>query len=255
MNTNLKALLTGLVIGIYTLPTYASLESRANGALVYDNALNITWSADANLFQTMATGNIKLIDDIISANNGVIHDTANNFDNGSYTLSSQDFTSQPSFGGVKWWAAQAFIAYLNSTNYQGYNDWRLPTTLQPDPSCSIQDGASSAGFLCTGSELGHMYYKDLGGSARSNPLISNLQSGYWSNTEFINDPSSAWMFVPGNDFFSQSGIQVNSPKTSYMYIWAVRTGDIASVPVPAAVWLFASGIMACLGFSKRRRVV
>ena len=29
---------------------------------------------------------------------------------------------------MDWFGAQAWINYLNVTNYQGYSDWRLPTT-------------------------------------------------------------------------------------------------------------------------------
>jgi len=30
-------------------------------------------------------------------------------------------------------------------------------------------------------------------------------------------------------------------------------GDISAVPIPAAVWLLGSGLVALLGFSKRRK--
>jgi hypothetical protein len=39
-----------------------------------------------------------------------------------------------------------------------------------------------------------------------------------------------------------------------MHAWAVRSGDVpAVVPVPAAVWLFGSGLLGLLGVVKRKR--
>ena len=32
-----------------------------------------------------------------------------------------------------------------------------------------------------------------------------------------------------------------------------RSGDVSAVPVPAAVWLFGSGLMGLLGLARRKR--
>jgi hypothetical protein len=34
--------------------------------------------------------------------------------------------------------------------------------------------------------------------------------------------------------------------------WAVRPGDVSAVPVPAAVWLFGSGILSLIGLASRK---
>jgi len=45
-------------------------------------------------------------------------------------------------------------------------DWRLPTTLQPDASCSTQSDPGGglplqgSGYGCTGSEMGHLFNVD-----------------------------------------------------------------------------------------------
>lgn len=74
------------------------------------------------------------------------------------------------------------VANTWATNlvFAGFNDWRLPTTLQPDLSCSTQS-VNSYGNNCTGSEMGHLYYTELGNPA-GGPLtntedFTNLQPG------------------------------------------------------------------------------
>jgi len=37
------------------------------------------------------------------------------------------------------------------------------------------------------------------------------------------------------------------------YAWAVYSGDVSAVPVPAAVWLFGSGLMGLVGLDRRKR--
>jgi hypothetical protein len=127
-----------------------------------------------------------------------------------------------------------------------YDDWRLATTLQPDSSCSIQSGGVSYGYNCTGSEMGHLYNVD-GGQLG---LFTNLQSGYyWSGTEYAPVTLSAWYFV----FIS--GYQGIISKFNDLYALAVRSGDVAAsvVPVPAAVWLFGSGLLGLVGVRRVRR--
>jgi hypothetical protein len=222
----------------------ASLFDRGNG-LIYDNATNITWAKDANLFQTQAAGNANLVADIIAANNGVIHDIPNSFDNGIYTLTSTDFTA--SSGTLDWWGAQAWIGYLNKASYDGYNNWALPTA-----SLNI----SGFGFNQTGSQMGELFYNELGGVAFSSistthnvnyNLFTNVQiSPYWSDS---NSPDGAWSFFFGTGYEFPFNY-----KNGQYYAWAVRPGDVSSVPLPAAFWLFGSGLMGLLGFKRRGNI-
>ena len=65
--------------------------------------------------------------------------------------------------GADIWANQvAWAAGYSQTHtvYGTFDDWRLPTTLQPDPSCSSQSGGNSYGLSCTGSEMGHLFNVD-----------------------------------------------------------------------------------------------
>jgi len=115
----------------------------------------------------------------------------------------------------------------------------LPTTAQPDPTCDLQSGGFGFAFLCTGSELGHMFYEHLGGNAGESVhnqagdtaeeianlgLFTNVQSyDYWSGTVYAPNPSSAW------DFNTNIGLQFDVRQDFELYAVAVRPGDVAAV--------------------------
>lgn len=216
----------GLCGSIITTSANAALVSRLNGASVYDTDLGITWLADANL----------------AASN---------------TFGVSGISMLPSSAGqMNWGTAQNWIVAMNNANYLGYNDWRLPDTLNPDTSCSA---SNSLGYGCTGSAMGHLFYNELGGTANSTILNSldpdlskfqNIKAGgsYWSTDFTPSLPTTdAWAFQFG------SGQQVGLAKTSTEYVWVVRTGDVL-VPLPATFWLLASGLMGLIGLSRKNRI-
>ena len=225
----------------------ASLVAR-NGGMVYDDVNNITWAADANLFQTQAASNPNLVNEIIAANGGVIYDTANNFDNGTYSLSNADFNTGT--GQMAWWGA---MAWANNLTLGGYTDWTLPTTVP-----------ALTGYNQTGSQMGDLFYNQLGGVAgtldtgtsittthnANYNLFSNVYSEqYWSSSEYAPHGCCAW------NFSNRFGSQQQFPKNSQYYAWAVRSGDVAasSVPIPAAAWLFLSGVIGVLSFTRKKQ--
>ena len=123
----------------------------------------------------------------------------------------------------------------------GNSDWRLATT---DASCGEADN-------CTGSEMGSLFYTALGntaGSLTETGSFSNVQShDYWSATEYAPSTKGAWYFS------MDSGSQSIDAKTVNLYAWAVQSGDVAEVPVPAAAWLFGSALLGLVGLGKRKR--
>ena len=158
----------------------------------------------------------------------------------------QDITwaQDANINGADIWDNQvAWAAGYSQTHtvYGTFDDWRLPTALNGDGS----DPCSGAG--CTGSEMGHLFNVD-GISSSSMGLFTNVQSdGYWSGTEYAPLTSFAWYF----DF--HYGNQGSIFKSNSYYALAVRDGDIAAVPVPAALWLFGSALMGLMGFRRVRR--
>jgi hypothetical protein len=115
------------------------------------------------------------------------------------------------------------------------------------------------------SEMSYMFYLTLGdkayvdtsgmeqlgwGLTNTGPFSDLRSAPYWSATEYApTSASDAWYF----DFYG--GSQGDFAKTyDRMYAWAVHSGDVgaAVVPVPAAAWLFGSGIAGLIGFARRR---
>ena len=166
--------------------------------------------------------------------------------------SDQDitWTQDADINGLKnWYGQMAWADGYSQTHtvYGTFDDWRLATTLQPDPSCSGQSGGFSYNYDCTGSEMGHLFNVD-GISGGSMGLFTNVQSNkYWSGTESTYLMTTAWYLD-----FSSGNQNTNDKLYSYGYAFAVRDGDIASVvPIPAAVYLFASGL-GLLGWVRKK---
>ncbi len=227
-----KQLLAGIGAGLISLGLASSADAALIGRLAttsggtdyqayYDTVADLTWLADANYAQTSG-----------------------------YAAANSNVNANGSMG---WQAASDWAAGLT---VGGVSGWRLADTLQPDASCAIQSNSgASSGVDCTGSEMGGLYYTVLGNVAGSfvpnnTGPFSNVQlSAYWSATESASATSIAWLFN------MSSGAQNGSFKTiTGSYGWAVQSGDISAVPVPAAVWLFGSGLLGLVGVARRKRV-
>ena len=194
----------------------------------YDTTLDITWLADANYAKT----------------SGYDDD-----------------------GRMTWGEAKSWVDTLNAANHLGYSDWRLPK-LYVD-SCNFTYNGTGCGYnVLTGSEvemaslwydtLGNIAYYDTAGNGpqpgfgltNTGPFSNIEQYYYWSGQVggyFGGGIPRAYYF---NAF---DGSQSTNPRSEISYAWAVRSGDVSAVPVPAAVWLFGSALIGLLGVAKRKR--
>jgi hypothetical protein len=151
-------------------------------------------------------------------------------------------------GGHKEWSnAMTWaedLSYYDSVRNVTYDDWRLPTSLN-------QDGSDPDwGWDCTGSEMGHLYYTELGNLAggplnNTGPFFNLLPEQYWSGTEEPEEPpldAYAWYFV------FDYGQQSNHIKDHDYCAWAVRSGDV--VPEPATICMLGLGVFFFIGRKK-----
>ena len=157
-------------------------------------------------------------------------------------------------GGMDWDSAKAWAAGLE---FGGFSDWRLPTALEPDgsgPCFSYTTG-------CSGSELGHMFYIELGatqgnsiltGDPAKLALFTNMQNTYWSGTEYLSpDTNDATNYAWHMDM--NSGFQNSVNKIYPLFSVAVRQGDVTTVvPEPETYLLYMAGF-AWLATELRRR--
>ena len=188
------------------------------------------------LFLPLQIVNATLID----RGNGLVYDTDLNIT----WLSDANYAQTSGYdsdGLMNWNEA---IEWADQLEYRGFNNWRLPTTTQPDSNCSFHNSYVDAGYNCTASEMGYLFYEELGGTQGSSisqqEYFTNIELGrYWSSTTVApSDPNNSWFF----DF--SSGWQGGQLQSSYIFsAWAVHDGDIANVPAPSALFLMATGML------------
>jgi hypothetical protein len=172
----------------------ATLVASDDGEAVYDAVNDVTWLANANLAATKSFGV-----------GGINPD-----------------------GSMGWTTAQEWIAAMNAANFLGTNRWSLPATRLPDDTCSQMPKAAAFGYGCVGSQMGYLYYHELGGVKGSTielqhgdryRLFKNVQPYlYWSSTLWTRVPNSAFSFSFGNGF-QGTNVFVNA-----MYAMAVAPG-------------------------------
>ena len=177
---------------------------------------------------------------LVARTGGMVYDDVNNITWAADANLAQ--TSGYDADGLMTWTDA--VAWADQLTLGGFTDWSLPST----PVAAI-------GFNVTSSQMGDLFYNQLGVSAFSsiatstNPnynLFTNVQSfHYWSGSQYARDSFA---------FVTSDGNQISENRNVQFYAWAVRPGDVAasSVPVPSAVWLFGSGLIGLASFNRRK---
>ncbi len=176
-----------------------------------------------------------------SLGNRLIYDTDLNITWYDYTRASDTWQGQVN------WASALTVNFGSNV----YNDWRLPLT-EADTFTYGYDGTTTAGYNITSSEMGHLFYAELGNKGfyatdGTHPQpgwgltntgdFQNLQpNAYWSGTGDAVNTKYAWYFR------SHQGYQIHAPKASGKYALAVRPGlAVAVAPEPMSMVLFGVG--------------
>ncbi|MGD9161474.1 MAG: VPLPA-CTERM sorting domain-containing protein [Desulfobacteraceae bacterium] len=175
---------------------------------------------------------------------------------------------------TKWQTQKDWASGLGSelavTLYDGYDDtgidwtagWRLPETVNGFSVIGYDD-TFLRGYNITTSEMGYLFYEELGnagefdtngdsledfGLENTGDFDNLLADRYWSETYYQpNHNSLAWGFE-----FDLGYQHASHQEYNYLYGLAVHSGDISAVPIPGAVWLLGSGILGLMGLRRKR---
>ena len=170
------------------------------------------------------------------------------------------------------WAAQnAWVTGLDSVltynidslyKVSWFDDnWRLGSTVDGEWSWGY-DGTTTLGFNITNSEMGHLYYEELG-NLGYNDMSGNYQDGfglqstgdfenlvaseYWSGTKYENYTDHFWKFN------AYHGSQGYGQEDEGVYGLAVRSGQVSTVPEPTTFFLLGSGLVGLAWYGRKRR--
>ena len=139
---------------------------------------------------------------------------------------------EPNNTPMTWYQAMTWASGLTAGGLTG---WRLPTTVDGPPNLSCNNGTTSVGYNITTSEMGHLFYTELGnkglygvnglpqsdyGLVNKGPFTNLQAAAYWSGTEVSLSPDYAWefRFSYGDQAFAAKG-------GSQPYALAVHAGD------------------------------
>lgn len=154
------------------------------------------------------------------------------------------------------------VSWADTLIYGGYDNWRLPTTVDGRYEDG-DDGTTTGGTNITSSEMGYMFYVNLGnlgyraldgtpvpdgdyGLNNTGPFVNLQNAGYWSGTEYAYNEFVTWYFE------NYAGWQGQDVKLAAYYAWAVRPGDVAPVPEPATILLLGTGLIGIAGIGRKK---
>ncbi len=193
---------------------------------------------------------------LINNGNGLIYDTGLN-------ITWYDYTYPPPENSKNWYQVTAWAAGLN---VGGVTGWQLPTDLNMDGS------GPSFGYNVTGSELGYLYYINLGFPAGGLPNGVEFTFGpftnltfdyYWTST--IGTGAGGLRSGDAGEFLFSTGFQGSGapPDTIGFVAIAVHSGDVlgngvvlpdgppAATPLPGAILLLGPGLVGLAAIRKR----
>jgi hypothetical protein len=134
------------------------------------------------------------------------------------------------------------LSIYDSVRDVTWDDWRLPS-MDVNGDGMVVDCAIVAEAECRDNEYGYLGWQNGISFSAPGPFTIDASGAYWSSTDA---DGGVWFFDMRFFVQGQGGIR---PSTT-AYAWAVMDGDV--VPIPAAAYLFASGL-GLLGWFRRRQ--
>jgi len=203
-------------------------DYRADVANQTDNGLDSRFGAGQlnifNSYHIIAAGEQNSIDDAASTE-GLIENSGFDYD--------------PSFGGDN--GSNSEASYFFSTDID-------PVQLVASLVWNIDiDSGSSGNFngAATLFDLDLFLYDTMGSANENDWQVLGSSESLWENTENL------WMMLDSNRDYA---IQVAPGSGQAAFEWDYALAwQVTSVPVPAAVWLFGSGLLGLMGMARRRR--
>lgn len=194
--------------------------------------------------------------------NRLIYDSDLNITWYDYTYSYTNYSQTSWYNALSW--ADSLTVTLNGVVY---GDWRLPTMIiNQDPPTYGYDKTHTYGFNITNSEMGHLFYSELGNKAYYATDGSYPQSGWGlTNTGDFQHLYATFYYTDTDYYYNVwsavyqsfwTGEQYAAAKLALggtgVYAMAVLNGDVSAVPIPGAIWLLGGGL-AGLGALRRRK--
>jgi hypothetical protein len=248
--SGINPLLAGSLLSLFAATgANAALYDRGND-MIYDSVLNITF--------------------------------INHFIDASYDYQNQ----------IRWYAANAAVQGLVYGGYDDWrlpsaNLLGIPT--YPAVVDFSFDGSTDWGYNNTRSEMGYLFFTELGNKAYYSatgvqqpeygpyqpknkiatdaatglPIQIRILGNVWEQEHWDAGPPSISPFPGGYETAFEFNASTGEHALVGMYdlvkglgwngqVVAVRAGDVAAVPVPAAAWLFGSGLLGLAGAARRK---
>lgn len=234
--TSLLTIVLLFVAGILADGSQASLINVGNG-LIYDNVSDVTWISNGLTFPndiaattSNPTGNPytgSLLGTVVTPSLGAPH-----------TIEANDFSYEASLGRWvgSWWAATAWAeGFTSQHGSQAVSDWRLPTS------------AEAQNLITQLNQLGT-------GRTGAAPPFDYIPPFFWTST-LTSETNVNFSNMLSGTIGNRTLFDAVAGRPAYSNVMIVAPGNVAPVPLPAAAWLFGSGLAGLIGFVRRRRAI
>jgi hypothetical protein len=155
------------------------------------------------------------------------------------------WAADANLNGIDTWNNQ--VAWVTGLTIGTVSGWRLPSAdVDGDGSLVNCQGGGVSG--CADNEMGYLYWEEGITAAAPGPFNNIQPNSYWTSTEINQTAAMVFSFGGGSQtFFDKSSLG--------FFAWPVHSGDVGAViPVPAAVWLFGTGLIGLIGIARRKKV-